>query len=174
MATKRAALKSAAKKPGTGNYPRTAFKQDGTPRKKPGREPKKPTPRYAYEPGTLFEDKPRKKKSLSVQAKAKLTFSRLTQEQRRELADASGISPLQYLMSVIREDSALPTNMKIYAAGIAAPYMHCRMPLAPPPKPENPDERNTDELRSQLVDRLNKLGKQTTRPAAEQSKAKRK
>lgn len=54
----------------------------------------------------------------------------LTDEQRKQLATlAGGITPLEFLMSILRDDDA-DLKEKLEAAKIAAPYMHRKMPIA--------------------------------------------
>lgn len=57
-------------------------------------------------------------------------YNRLTNEERRLLAeDANGLTPLQFLLSVMR-DEAYDIPERIDAAKAAAPYIHRRMPIA--------------------------------------------
>lgn len=54
----------------------------------------------------------------------------MTDEARQQLADhEGGLTPLQFLLSVLRQPEA-PLDVKFRAAGIAAPYMHRKMPIA--------------------------------------------
>lgn len=54
----------------------------------------------------------------------------MTDAARQQLADKEGgLTPLQFLLSVLRQDKA-PLDVKFKAASIAAPYMHRKMPIA--------------------------------------------
>lgn len=63
------------------------------------------------------------------QAAAAARGTRLTEEQKRAMAQRAGITPLEYLIFLLRDEAA-PTGLKIEAAKAAAPYMHRRMPIA--------------------------------------------
>jgi len=52
----------------------------------------------------------------------------LTEKQRQALAARAGITPLEFLLSVLRDEDA-PFEHKADAAKIAAPYMHMKMPM---------------------------------------------
>jgi len=53
----------------------------------------------------------------------------LTEHERRDLAARTGITPLEFLMSVLRDPNA-KFIYKVECAKVAAPYMHRRMPIA--------------------------------------------
>lgn len=54
----------------------------------------------------------------------------MTDEARRQLADKKGgITPLQFLLSVLRNPNA-SLKWKLKCAQVAAPYMHRKMPIA--------------------------------------------
>lgn len=55
-------------------------------------------------------------------------LSLLTEKERAKLA-AKGITPLEFLLSVVR-DSKAPMDMRVQAASCSAPYMHRKMPIA--------------------------------------------
>ena len=57
--------------------------------------------------------------------RAKGTPNRRTQEQIRAIAE-SGMTPLQYLISVMRDERAAPA-LRLDAASKAAPYVHPRL-----------------------------------------------
>lgn len=52
----------------------------------------------------------------------------LTVEQRRELAQRAGITPLQFLMSVMLDDNE-EMSLRLEAAKTAAPYFHRKQPV---------------------------------------------
>jgi hypothetical protein len=69
-------------------------------------------------------------------------YSRLTNEQRQEIAKAAnGLTPLELFLSVVRSEKEVPIDARIEAAKAAAPYMHRKMPIAieggDPSKPIN-------------------------------------
>ena len=53
----------------------------------------------------------------------------LSEQERIELAKRLGITPLEFLLSVLRDDTA-SLAYKLDAARIAAPYMHMKMPVS--------------------------------------------
>lgn len=65
-------------------------------------------------------------------------YNRITNEERQRLARmAKGLTPLEFMMSIIRheddpnpESTPLPIEIRMDAAKAAAPYMHRRMPIA--------------------------------------------
>lgn len=56
-------------------------------------------------------------------------FRSVTEMQRLELARRMGITPLEFLMSLMRDD-AEDMETRVEAARAAAPYMHRKMPIA--------------------------------------------
>ena len=60
----------------------------------------------------------------------------------REIADkavAKGITPLEYMLEVLRDKTELPER-RAWAAGAAAPFIHSKMPVAlVPAKPFGDD-----------------------------------
>lgn len=79
-------------------------------------------PRTAFKPGQSGNPKGRPKG-----ARGKVTM--LTEKQRQALAERAGITPLEFLISVMRDPKA-SMDYKVEAAKIAAPYMHRKMPIA--------------------------------------------
>lgn len=57
------------------------------------------------------------------------TNVRLTEAARQEMAKRHGITPLEFLMSILRDPKA-PLRQKVDAAKSAAPYMHAKMPIS--------------------------------------------
>jgi len=53
----------------------------------------------------------------------------LTEEEAIKLAKRAGLQPLEYLMSLLR-DQRIPVGIKLDAAKAAAPYLHRKMPIA--------------------------------------------
>jgi Family of unknown function (DUF5681) len=53
----------------------------------------------------------------------------LTEQAKQELAEKHDTMPLDFLLSVLRDDT-IPLDMRIQSATAAAPYMHRRMPIA--------------------------------------------
>src|SRR6266496_5882082 len=53
----------------------------------------------------------------------------LTEKQRTEMAERHGITPLDFLMSIMRDESAR-IGERLEAAKLAAPYLHRKMPIA--------------------------------------------
>src|SRR5260370_41674875 len=53
----------------------------------------------------------------------------LTEQQRHEMAERHGITPVDFLLSVVRDDAA-DLEYRLLAAKAAAPYMHRKMPIA--------------------------------------------
>lgn len=51
--------------------------------------------------------------------------NRATQARQEEIA-ASGLTPLEYLIGVLRDDG-VPTDVRLEAAKAAAPYVHPRL-----------------------------------------------
>lgn len=60
---------------------------------------------------------------------SKSKWAIISEEARRQLAARIGITPLEFLMSLLRDDNT-PIELKIRAAVECAPYMHRRMPIA--------------------------------------------
>lgn len=84
--------------------------------------PKGHTPTNGFKPGKSGNPNGRPKG-----ARSKITM--LTEKQRIELAQRTGITPLEFLMSVLR-DPAAPFDYKVECAKIASPYLHRKMPIA--------------------------------------------
>ena len=68
--------------------------------------------------------------------------NRLTDEERQDLANRTGgLTPMEFLASVLREGSGADFDDRIDAAKALAPYMHRKMPIAieggDPSKPIN-------------------------------------
>ena len=53
----------------------------------------------------------------------------VSEAERQELAQRMGITPLEFLMSILRDPTA-KFHEKLDAAKAAAPYMHRKMPIA--------------------------------------------
>jgi Family of unknown function (DUF5681) len=53
----------------------------------------------------------------------------LTEQAKKELAEKHGTTPLDFLLSLVR-DERVPLDMRLSAATAAAPYMHRKMPVA--------------------------------------------
>src|SRR5258706_12105018 len=56
-------------------------------------------------------------------------IGKLTEQQRQAMAERHSITPLDFLLSVVRDDAA-DLDCRILAAKAAAPYMHRKMPVA--------------------------------------------
>ncbi len=74
--------------------------------------------------------------------RARGTRNRRTEEQARAIAE-SGLTPLEYLMSVVRDTTA-DQAVRIDAAGKAAPYVHPR--LATTEVSLNSSRRHVEEM----------------------------
>lgn len=66
---------------------------------------------------------------LADQRRRPTLFDHLTTDQRRELADSAGLTPMQFLMSVML-DPGRYMDARIDAAKTLAPYFHRKMPMA--------------------------------------------
>lgn len=111
-------LKPKARRQGSsGRSKTTQFKEGAANPKKRKTEKPIPTPEQAealHSLGTPSAAQRRKKPS---------------EEEQRSLAQRTGLTPLEYLVYLLR-DPKIPLGIKIEAAKAAAPYMHKRMPIA--------------------------------------------
>jgi len=99
-----------------------------SPRKRSTRDPSKPW-NPALDPNT---GKIRKGFSLNPKGSAigtKARYSNLTAAERKELAEKFGMTPLEFLLSVMA-DVTEEIHNRLDAAKTATPYMHRKMPIA--------------------------------------------
>lgn len=69
-----------------------------------------------------------KGRSGNPRGRPKGTRRTVSEAERQELAQRMGITPLEFLMSILRDPKA-KLHEKLDAAKAAAPYMHRRMPI---------------------------------------------
>lgn len=68
----------------------------------------------------------------------------------QERVEASGLSPLDYMLSVMA-DTSLDQAMRLDAAKSAAPYVHARLSSTEVTLPDPRDEGNADEVLAQIT-----------------------
>lgn len=91
---------------------------------KPGAKPRgnpNPPREYQFKKGNAGRPKGSK-------TKPSIMLMKLTEAQRMEMAKRHGITPLDFLMSILRDPNATLDD-KIDAAKAAAPYMHRKQPI---------------------------------------------
>ncbi len=126
------------------NEPRAKFKQPRPIKSRPG-EPESISPSFLKKKKAMESKAPPKAKGNPNMKKGgpsinpagrpkgiKNYANRLTNEERQLIAEMNGgLTPLQYMMSIVRaHDSTISLDARLEAAKAVAPYLHRKMPMA--------------------------------------------
>lgn len=94
------------------------------------RVPKAPSTKPTTQGGTGKWKKGQSGNKAGKPPGAKALWNRITNEQRKEIAEQTGgLLPVDLFVSVCRQEDA-PLEMRLAAAAQAAPYLHRKMPMA--------------------------------------------